>query len=238
MLSVQCLGVGRGGTNFSSGEPSTAFVLKRDSVPYLLLDLGAGVAVSAKRLLGGNLPALVYISHNHSDHTGDLPVFIAGKGPNEVSVLGHPDVQDIVRSHRLHELPSVGVDPIQEVNWLPSDPLNNIFLDDLQFQLFQTKHRYLCYGFVLLYQSVPIFGWTADSPFCEDVYETVARAPIVIAHGRDRPEGDHAALDEIDAFAIKKPETRFFVSHYGASSFAFDAKNASLMTVGQEVRLV
>ena len=237
MYSVQCLGVGRGATNFLNGDPSTAYILKKDGTPVLFLDMGAGVGRSAAALLDDNLPKTLYISHNHSDHTGDLPVFIAKHRGQPITLLGHKNILSIVREHRLHELPSVGVSPDQDVNYVPGDLSSPIQYEDLEFHMLRSDHAYECYGFVLKMSDVPILGWTADSCFDTQIYEAVSQAPIAIAHGRDRPSGDHAAFDEIDAFAGTAPNTHFYVAHYGNTESTFSEPNVSLLKIGQEIRL-
>lgn len=237
MYSIQCLGVGRGATNFLTGEPSTAYVLKQNGIGYLLLDMGAGVGRSALSHLGTQLPNTLYVSHNHSDHTGDLPVFLATKRGQNVTIIGHENVLSTVREHRLHEMPSVGVDPEKDVTWIEGDEGAPILFEDLEFQMFRSQHGYECYGFVLSYRGDPILGWTADSRFNDEIYRIISQAPIAIVHGRDRPSGDHAALDEIDGFAANTPATQFYVAHYGASEFAFTSPNASLLKVGQTIDL-
>lgn len=237
MYSVQCLGVGRGATNFLNGDPSTAYVLKKDDIPVLFLDMGAGVGRSAAKLLGDNVPKALYISHNHSDHTGDLPVFIAKHRGVPITLLGHKNILDIVREHRLHELPSVGVNPDQDINYLPGDLNNPIKYDDLEIHMLRSDHAYECYGFVLKISGAPILGWTADSCFDAQIYAAVSQAPIAIVHGRDRPSGDHAAFDEIGAFAEATPATCFYVAHYGTTENTFSESNVSFLTTGQEIRL-
>ena len=47
----------------------------------MLVDLGLGVVHSyQKNFPGFQLPNLIYISHNHTDHAGELPVVIAVEG--------------------------------------------------------------------------------------------------------------------------------------------------------------
>ena len=237
MLTIQCLGIGRGATNFKTGDPSSAYVIKRYCRPILLLDCGAGVGRSALKLLNGSLPSDIYLSHNHTDHTGDLPLYIATwpKQAERISLFGHEAVLEIVRSHRLHELSSLELQPSDAVSWNPADTENKIEVAGLTLELFQSAHNYLCFGFRLYDKGSLLLGWTADSRFKQDIYKTVAAAPTAIVHGRDAPSGDHASFEEIDLFAINYPNTQFYVSHYERSKYAFSAANVTLLKIGQEV---
>ena len=44
-----------------------------------MADLGIGVCKSAQELIG-EVPSTIFISHNHSDHAGELPVVLAVEG--------------------------------------------------------------------------------------------------------------------------------------------------------------
>ncbi|SFQ97131.1 MBL fold metallo-hydrolase [Poseidonocella sedimentorum] len=237
MFSIQCLGVGRGASNFLTGAPSTGYVLKRGGAPLLLLDCGAGIGLSARRHLGGALPDAAYISHNHSDHTGDLPLFLATRAPRRATLLCHPAIAEILRVHRLHELPSVGIDPARDIDWQLSDASDTITWEGLQFTLLRTRHAYACYGALLSHEGRPILGWSADSRFDGALYDRLAAAPQVILHGRDAPGGDHATLEDIDAYARAHPDRAFHIAHYGQSAYRFGAQNAVLLSEGDEISL-
>ncbi len=239
MLTIQCLGTGRGATNFKTGKPSTAYVIKHSGKPVLLIDCGAGVGRSASTLLEGSLPADIYLSHNHADHTGDLPLYIATwpSDAEKIKLFGHNEVLKIVRNHRLHELESLGLAADKAVHWNPATNGQTIEVAGLTLQLFKSAHNYLCYGFVMYNNTRPILGWTADSRFEREIYETVATAPVAIVHGRDAPSGDHASFEEIDEFCKQRQDTEFYVSHYESSNFSFAAANVSLLDTGREIVL-
>ncbi len=50
---------------------SSSAVLQRDGQPLLLIDMGIGV-LERYRIVFGNNPAAVFITHTHLDHVGDL----------------------------------------------------------------------------------------------------------------------------------------------------------------------
>jgi len=131
MLSVIALGVGAGASSVYDGEASSAFLLlDSDGEPLLLLDAGLGATAAALRHCG-RLPRHIYISHNHTDHAGELPVILAVESarrtatattgststrgtapapppPALTTVLAERAVMRRLREHRLHELLSTG----------------------------------------------------------------------------------------------------------------------------------
>lgn len=55
------------------------------------------------------VPHNIYVSHNHSDHAGDLPVMVAVESRrSKPRLFAHPRVMQRIREHRLHELLSTG----------------------------------------------------------------------------------------------------------------------------------
>jgi ribonuclease BN (tRNA processing enzyme) len=114
-VSILFLGVGAGATCVYSREPSSSFVLLRGGTePLLLCDVGLGVTAACLNLLG-SMPAAMYVSHNHTDHSGELPVVVAAEGTAAAgagrplpAVYAHPIVMAELRTHRLRELESTG----------------------------------------------------------------------------------------------------------------------------------
>ena len=239
MLSVQCLGIGKGATNFLTGAPSTSYVIKSDDKPILLLDCGAGVGRSIFKHLGGVLPDHIYISHNHSDHTGDLPVYMAVSAAmkKKLTIYGHPQVLDIVKQHRLYEVTESGFSVEEAANWIPSGADDTIVLDQFSLKLLRSKHSNLCFGFVLSVDNQPLLGWPSDSHFEQPVYDAVSVAKHVIVHARDGGTHDHAALDEMDTYATTQ-DASFYVSHYEATDFEFTSDNIQLINTGDSIELI
>jgi glyoxylase-like metal-dependent hydrolase (beta-lactamase superfamily II) len=67
--------------------------------------------VHAALQLAGSLPQHLWVSHNHSDHAGELPVVLAVEAAagRRKTVLAEAAVLDTLLAHRLHELASTGV---------------------------------------------------------------------------------------------------------------------------------
>lgn len=108
-VDVVVCGVGAGATFVYDGEYSSTFVLRVNGQPLLLLDCGNG-AVRSVMAHVGTLPDHVYVSHNHTDHAGDLPVLLAVEAQrgHRMTLLAENIVLNTLVTHRLHELQSTG----------------------------------------------------------------------------------------------------------------------------------
>jgi ribonuclease BN (tRNA processing enzyme) len=178
---------------------------------------------------------MVYISHNHTDHTGELPILL-GLLPGKPRILGNQAVLDIVQQHRLHEVVNKHIKDIAE--WIPADRSGNIDIGDgLSLHLFRSIHSYLCYGFILQREGQPILGYPADTAFDENIYDRVAQASFVILDGRDQGNHDHASLKDIDSFAQRVPQCSIRVVHYEETDYVFAAPNVLLWREGDILSL-
>ncbi len=241
LLDLVCLGVGKGASYVLRGLPSTGFALRVDGRPELLIDCGAGVALSYLRRVGGMFPPRIFISHNHHDHAGDLPVVLSSLVGTRPAVLGDGDVLEIIREHRLHDAAQTRQALIEEVEWVAADGQGRIALDTilsgLSLQLFRSRHFYPCYGFILERGCEDLLGYTADSGFDEEVFKRVTRAPIAIVDGREQGNADHASFEEIEAFAGRMPACSIGVVHYEETTFGFAAPNVRLLEPGDVIPL-
>lgn len=241
-MQLICLGVGTGTSNFLTGSPSSAYaIVSATGTPLMLMDCGSGVGRSAIEQFGSDaLPGCIYVSHNHADHSGDLPVYLtfaARKLGVPLTLCGHPDVLAIVREHRLHELDSVGVDRSNDIAWNPGQA-GRIDTDWFSLELVRAAHSYLCYGFVLSAGGRALLGWSSDCRYEPDIYAALARAPLLLVHARPGGTPDHAAFEEVDAFAAANPATRILVGHYGEPpQQRFRSANVSLLDTGDRVDL-
>src|ERR1700722_299979 len=104
-----CLGVGKGATAVYSNKTSSSFALRHRATGecVLLIDMGLGSIFALQTYLSGipNVkPRQTFISHNHTDHSGELPVYIANEAlSSTVRILCHTDVQPRLRQHRCAE---------------------------------------------------------------------------------------------------------------------------------------
>ncbi|MDX2078746.1 MAG: MBL fold metallo-hydrolase [bacterium] len=235
-IELVCLGVGKGASYIMKGIPSTAFVIRVDGTPRLLVDAGAGIALSCLKKLN-TIPNKIYISHNHTDHTGDLPVMIGALfGTNgKPSIFGHNDVLDIVKTYRMHD-PMVNV--YEVANWITQDDDYTIKVDDdFLLRLFKTKHSYLCYGFTLYYRNENILGYSADSPFDDELFRIVTESPIAIIDARDVATYDHPSFRDVEEFANTVPNCNIWLVHYEQTDFVPSQPNVKLLVEGQILNL-
>jgi ribonuclease BN (tRNA processing enzyme) len=137
-LDVVVLGVGAGATAVFHGEASSSFVICQRGQPILLLDAvscclprctvhrqdmsdteGSYIDTCALQGLGavsacirhtGSIPDHIYISHNHTDHSGELPVLLAVERQRgrRLNLYAEAGVMGRLTEHRLHELVSTG----------------------------------------------------------------------------------------------------------------------------------
>src|SRR5262245_43157681 len=94
------LGTGKGATAVYDGEPSSSFVIKFNGDCRLLVDTGLGVSPHAIKTCG-SVPRNIFISHNHSDHAGELPVLLIVEqtAKHKLRVISGPEVNERLISH-------------------------------------------------------------------------------------------------------------------------------------------
>jgi len=241
-IDLVCLGIGKGATYVMKGKPSSAFAIRVDEKPTLLVDCGAGVVLSCLKNLNGAIPDAIYITHNHMDHTGDLPIAIDAireQNGTKPRILGHSSVLSLVKKHRLHELTATGKSLKEIADWIEPDSSNVIVVeDDLIVRLFQSVHSYTCYGFMLEKSDRAILGYSADSAFDEDIYAKIAQAPVAIVDGRETGNHDHASFREIETFGKHIPNCSIRVIHYEQTQYVFSVPNVKLLQEGEVIQLV
>jgi hypothetical protein len=216
------LGTGKGASAVYDGEPSSAFVVRVGTRPVLLADVGLG-AVRQCLTLAGALPRAIFVSHNHTDHAGELPVvvIVEAAAGRPVTIVAAPAVLERLRTHRLAELESTGRRPEQLARWLPAPEGANVDIGEgLSLQTVRGRHSEISYGFLLLYRGELILGWSADSGFDAALYEALARAPHVVVDARASGTAEHAGFDEVARFVRGRPGLDLWVTHYGSASEA------------------
>jgi len=239
---IICLGVGNGSSHVIKGLPSTAFVILKDDKPFILVDCGLGVVKSFLDLYSAELiPEYIYLSHNHTDHTGDLPVLLAlySKFRNgKPKIFGHQDVLEIVKMHRIHELCVKGENYDDYATWINNDDNNEIFVEKgVRFEIFLSQHSYLCYGFRFFVDNVNILSYTADSGFNTGVYVALGSPAVIVVDGRDKGSFEHASLEEIDKYGIWAKTNKILVVHYEFTDYRFASSNVRCWQIGDKVEL-
>jgi len=212
------LGTGAGATTVFDGDASTSFAILLGSECRLLVDLGVGVARQALRFLQA-IPDNVYISHNHSDHAGELPVVAVrrAKEGRPLTIWSEPEVAWRLREHRLHEFREAGLLPDDLARW-GATPENVETAVDSDFSLVTHRgvHSETSFGFVLRFRGQPVLGYSADSAFSPELYAHLLAAPVLVLDGRSTGSSDHASFADIASFARGAPASKkIFVTHYG-----------------------
>lgn len=211
------LGTGAGATTVLYGDPSSAFAILFEEECRLLVDLGYGVVRQALRLLNA-LPTKVYISHNHSDHSGDLPVAAlksASQG-RPFTIWSEPEVERRLKEHRFHEFQESGVLPENLARWI-STPEKVATLIDGDFSLVphRGQHSEICFGFVLHFRGEAILGYSADSGFYTALYDELLVASTLVLDGRAQGSPEHASFEDLEMLIRRFPEKRILLTHYG-----------------------
>lgn len=217
-ISLKILGVGGGSAKVLHNQCSTAWVLMVDDAPVLLFDLGLGVTYQYQKYFP-ELPTQLYISHNHTDHSGELPVFLAIQRADKVStnLIAHTAVMDKLIKHRLDELRSTGKHLDEFCDYVPLtggqqyDLGKNLFLEPIE-----AKHAETCYGAVIYYEDQPIIGWSADSGFHEELYDKLLEASVCLIDARVKGNTDHASFQDFNKYLQHKQAlSNIYVVGYG-----------------------
>jgi glyoxylase-like metal-dependent hydrolase (beta-lactamase superfamily II) len=232
------LGTGKGATSVYNGEPSSSFVVQAGGKCRLLVDAGLGVVRQCLKHCG-SVPEAIYISHNHTDHAGDLPVLliVERNAGRKLTVISAPEVESRLRQHRLHELYSTGRSADDIANWTPAPEGEVVRVDD-EFTLVTHlgRHSETSYGFVLFHAGTPILGFSADSGKDPALYDKLALAPTLVLDARSTSSIEHASFSELAALKHQYPNKRVFVTGYGTQE---EAPRAGLeaLRIGEPVFL-
>ncbi|KAG2493274.1 hypothetical protein HYH03_008411 [Edaphochlamys debaryana] len=249
-LEIVILGTGAGTTCVYGGERSSSFVVLLRGEPVLLADVGYGATAACVAAVGRVPPAL-YVSHNHSDHAGELPVVLsvestaaaaAGRGPP--TVYSHPDVMEELKQHRLRELRSTGK-PLESFGAFlvtPGGAKTAVGATGLHVRPHRSKHSETCFGFVLYRGSKAVLGWTADSGYCEELYSALAEAPLVLLDARAQGSAEHAGFDDLARIAAlpAMKDRSIYVTGYGLQNQApqgLDVKGVTVARPGMRLTL-
>ncbi len=240
-IKVTCLGVGNGTSYILRGNPSSSFVISVDDEPLILIDCGLGVGLQYQKHFGHKVPQFVYISHNHLDHTGELPILLLDfykKSGKKVNVLGNSKVLEIVKKYRMHEFYSTGIDLDEIANWIFSNEKGELSLfKNISLKLIKSKHSYICYGFVMKVNNNTMLGYTGDSGFSKEIYDFVSEANKVILDGRKNGSNEHASFSEIEYYASSHREKNFFITHHEFENSKINSENVEFLKIGKEIRL-
>jgi L-ascorbate metabolism protein UlaG (beta-lactamase superfamily) len=235
-ITLMPLGTGKGATAVYEGEPSSSFVIKVNGECRLWVDTGLGVSPHVIKACG-SVPKNIFISHNHSDHAGELPVLLIVEQATmrKLRVISGPEVNERLVSHRIAELYSTGLKADQIADWVAAPEGEKVKVDDdLSLVSYQGKHSEVSYGFVLFFKGSPVLGFSGDSGFDRAFYQKLAIAPTLVLDARKGATAEHAGFDELYAFE-KTIKGRVFVGHYGKASEA--PTQSTGLVPGKEIEL-
>mmetsp|Transcript_34599 Transcript_34599/g.79685 ORF Transcript_34599/g.79685 Transcript_34599/m.79685 type:complete len:297 (-) Transcript_34599:169-1059(-) len=213
-ITLHILGTGAGRTSVYDDEPSSAWALAFDRRPFFLADVGLGVCKQAQRYLG-EIPSTILISHNHSDHAGELPVVLAVEGlqkNRDMCVIAETEVMQRLLQHRMHELRSTGRALDDFASWLPVPEGQPFTLHCeagvIQVTLIQAQHSEVCFGALFEIGGLTL-GWTADSGFSPQMLEAMRRPNILLMDARKVGGPEHASFKEIVDYVAANEDVEF-----------------------------
>lgn len=233
------LGTGGGTTALLHGEPSSSIVIRVDGKCRLLIDAGLGVTSHLLKVCDQEFPSTVFISHNHSDHSGEFPVMaiVTASMKRRIRTVCGPEVAERLKKHRLHEALSAGFDPETIVDWvIPSGSERVKIDDDFEMLLVRGLHAEISYGFVLYLSGFPILGYTGDSGFNLDFYKKLSISKILMVDARKNGTSEHAGFDEVLGYQKISPGIKVLVYGFGQSQEG-PANGLEAMKPGESITL-
>ncbi|KAF8073056.1 hypothetical protein HT031_000717 [Scenedesmus sp. PABB004] len=208
-LELVVLGVGAGATavygDGSGGAScSSAFLLLHGGRPLLQLDLGLGATRATRATGAAEVAPAIYVSHNHTDHAGELPVVLAVESQRgrRLKVLAEPGVLRTLTTHRLAELASTGrpLDAFAALTPCAAGQLHDLG-GGLGLLPLRARHAERCFGLLLFWRGAPVLGWSGDSGYDARLYASLAAAPLLLLDGRPGASSEHAGFAQLAAAA-------------------------------------
>lgn len=236
-LSILILGVAGGASHVYEGHCSSSFIILKNDEPFCLVDLGLGVTHTLKKY-GYQLPEKIIITHNHTDHAGELPVVLRveeAKGRMLQIYSAHP-VAERLKKYRLAEHAELYT-PQQLAEWISPPPEQKVQLsDELYISFFPTQHSECCYGFII-YQTgdtgdSPLLGYTGDSGVLPKLYDKISKCPVSIFDARENGNEWHASIEAVIPFIQSKGG---IIGHDIQTSHA--PHNSALLVPGQVINI-
>ncbi len=203
-LSLEVLGVSGGASPVYQGECSSSLLLLHNDQPYCLIDLGPGVT---RTLHESNraIPDQLIITHNHTDHAGELPVVLRVEQARgrHLRVIAETEVKARLQQHRLAEH-AEQLTPEKLADWTSADAGERIALDEiLSLRFIAAQHSERCFGFIIYSidengNDIPVLGYSGDSGLNPSLYQQISQAAVTIYDAREKGNAWHAGFDEIE----------------------------------------
>ena len=192
------LGSGAGASYLYDHLPSSSFMLLADQQPFCLVDLGFGVTHQVLQRFK-SFPEQCIITHNHSDHAGELPVVARVELAlgHKLQVFAEQEISERLKRHRLAEHADQ-LTPEEIIDWVnPPIATRTPLAYGLEISFYPGKHSEKSCGFILYKDDKPIFSYSADSQLEEAFYTILNQADTFIIDARPMPNAWHANFDQI-----------------------------------------
>ena len=193
------IGSGAGASYIYDGLTSSSFMLLKSGEPFCLIDLGLGVGRQVIERFG-QFPRNIVITHNHSDHAGDLAVVLLVELVKECKskVIAATAVTERLKQHRIAEhLEQMNDEALAD--WVAGDENEKTDIGfGLTIQFYQGVHSELSYGFVVRDENGHArLSYTGDSKFETDLYQNLSEADVFIMDARPKANPWHANFIEV-----------------------------------------
>lgn len=232
-LSVLILGVAKGAGHVYEGVCSSSFLILKNAMPFCLVDLGLGVTHKLQSY-GYSIPDNVIITHNHTDHAGELPVVLRVEEAQgrKLKIYSAHQVSERLRTMRLAEHAELYTSS-DLAEWYSPAPDTAIALDDeLSITFYKSQHSECCFGFVISQGKKPLIGYTADSGFNPELYNRIAQCKVSIYDARENGNKWHASIEEAAPYL----ETGGFIIGHGLNTEAIP-KDKGFLFPGQIINI-
>ncbi|MDG6772872.1 MBL fold metallo-hydrolase [Thiomicrorhabdus sp. ZW0627] len=197
-FEISVLGSGAGDSAVYNALPSSGFMLLADGQPFCLVDLGLGVGQQVLEAFGG-FPKQIIITHNHSDHAGELPVVLRVEQAQgrKLEVISHCEVAEQLKLHRVAEhLQLITADELAD--WRSPETAETIDLaHGLDITFYPGSHSEFSCGFLVRRDGEPLLSYSGDTTLVPELYTLLDEAEVFIMDARPKPNRWHASFEDV-----------------------------------------